>query len=169
MAFRDKLTEVAKNVAEKTSTVAKNVADKGAEKLEIRALNSKIRAEQDNIAILKIKLAEYYWAKYADGGELYEEAADLCKGIKESEDNIAAFQAEIKAKKEVAVTSEETAASAQGALCSHCGSINPENAKFCNNCGTQFENQPANADCICGTAIVPKSKFCNECGQRVRG
>ena len=44
--------------------------------------------------------------------------------------------------------------------CPKCRFENPEDAKFCNECGTQLELVCPE----CGKANAPKSKFCNECG-----
>jgi class 3 adenylate cyclase/tetratricopeptide (TPR) repeat protein len=47
--------------------------------------------------------------------------------------------------------------------CSNCGSVNPQNAKFCNQCG---ERLPA-ACPSCGYGNPQGAKFCNNCGHRL--
>jgi class 3 adenylate cyclase/tetratricopeptide (TPR) repeat protein len=47
--------------------------------------------------------------------------------------------------------------------CPHCGALNPQNAKFCNQCG-----EPLPAACPnCGHANPQGAKFCNNCGHRL--
>jgi len=47
--------------------------------------------------------------------------------------------------------------------CPQCGKDNPENAKFCNECGSTF---PVDIHCSqCGHVNPQGSKYCNECGQ----
>ena len=45
-------------------------------------------------------------------------------------------------------------------ICSACAHDNPENAKFCLECGTPVER----ACPSCGTRLPPAAKFCVECG-----
>ena len=50
------------------------------------------------------------------------------------------------------------------AVCAECGHANPEQAKFCLECGAPF----AAAACrSCGTDLPPNAKFCLECGTPV--
>ncbi|HEY8323250.1 MAG TPA: adenylate/guanylate cyclase domain-containing protein, partial [Ktedonobacterales bacterium] len=45
-------------------------------------------------------------------------------------------------------------------ICPHCGTANPENARFCVSCG-----QPLPRICPnCGAANPPTARFCNQCG-----
>lgn len=47
--------------------------------------------------------------------------------------------------------------------CAECGASNPDEARFCIECGT-----PVSASCPeCGTGIVPGARFCLSCGARV--
>jgi len=47
--------------------------------------------------------------------------------------------------------------------CSKCRLDNPQDAKFCNGCGSKLERP-----CLhCGKANPPGSRFCNECGQKL--
>jgi class 3 adenylate cyclase/tetratricopeptide (TPR) repeat protein len=48
-------------------------------------------------------------------------------------------------------------------ICPNCGSINPENARFCNTCGQQLELAPRIC-AVCGTANPHNARFCNQCG-----
>ena len=45
--------------------------------------------------------------------------------------------------------------------CPQCGHDNPEQVKFCGECGTRIEGLCTN----CGTSNTPTNKFCHQCGQ----
>src|SRR5438045_3533556 len=45
--------------------------------------------------------------------------------------------------------------------CASCGFENPDGLKFCNECGTAFQQRCAQ----CGFENAPQAKFCGECGQ----
>lgn len=48
-------------------------------------------------------------------------------------------------------------------ICNHCRQENPENAKFCIECGSKLELTCPGCTTIC----PPGSKFCPECGTRL--
>ncbi len=47
--------------------------------------------------------------------------------------------------------------------CKQCGTKNPEEARFCMECGIELEKEAETCP-SCGTLNPPNSKFCNECG-----
>lgn len=49
--------------------------------------------------------------------------------------------------------------------CPNCNSLNKEDAKFCNNCGTKLVRN--NFCTNCGTKNDADAKFCNNCGQKL--
>ncbi len=49
--------------------------------------------------------------------------------------------------------------------CWNCQTVNPEEAKFCFNCGVQLRRACQN----CGAELSPTAKFCHNCGQPVQG
>jgi len=52
--------------------------------------------------------------------------------------------------------------------CPKCGKINPDNAKFCADCGTRLKDEPAKPVCPrCGREYPEGTKFCSECGTRL--
>ncbi|HNQ30118.1 MAG: Double zinc ribbon [Methanoregulaceae archaeon PtaB.Bin009] len=60
--------------------------------------------------------------------------------------------------------------------CPSCGILNPEQAKFCNSCGTPISTvstptppaPPAPLTCPgCGSPVIPGKKFCGKCGTPV--
>src|ERR1700694_1213611 len=48
--------------------------------------------------------------------------------------------------------------------CPSCNSENPDNTKFCGNCGSPFINRCAK----CGAENPPQFKFCGECGSTIK-
>lgn len=49
--------------------------------------------------------------------------------------------------------------------CPNCQTENPAGAKFCSNCGTQFNTRCTN----CQSELAPGARFCSNCGQPVGG
>ncbi|MEK5030514.1 SPFH domain-containing protein [Paenibacillus sp. FSL R7-0302] len=52
--------------------------------------------------------------------------------------------------------------------CPGCGTLNPEDARFCTGCGRSLQPPPAaeNEVCpSCGKAVIPGAKFCPHCGE----
>src|SRR5689334_9395495 len=48
--------------------------------------------------------------------------------------------------------------------CPRCHTENPDNARFCINCGTALSIQCSN----CGTELPANARFCSNCGQPVK-
>jgi membrane protease subunit (stomatin/prohibitin family) len=49
-------------------------------------------------------------------------------------------------------------------LCPNCGFQNPQNTKFCGNCGKSLQVQPGVTCPKCGTVNAAGAKFCSNCG-----
>jgi membrane protease subunit (stomatin/prohibitin family) len=49
-------------------------------------------------------------------------------------------------------------------LCPKCGFQNPQNTKFCGNCGASLKPQPGVTCPKCGTVNAAGAKFCSNCG-----
>jgi class 3 adenylate cyclase/tetratricopeptide (TPR) repeat protein len=47
--------------------------------------------------------------------------------------------------------------------CPYCHAINPEHARFCNNCGRELPQKCQN----CSASLLPEARFCQNCGQAV--
>jgi hypothetical protein len=63
-----------------------------------------------------------------------------------------------------------TAALADKSRCKNCGTQNPENTRFCQECGTPFAAPapPAKRFCGgCGAETAPGTKFCGGCGAKL--
>ncbi len=69
-----------------------------------------------------------------------------------------------KAKHDALVQEKQAAEQANAAgVCPSCGHKNPEQMKFCGECGMKL----GAARCVsCGTELEPGTRFCGECGAR---
>ena len=151
MAFFDKLGEMAKNVSEKAS-----------DSLETNKLVSEINLTKGNIQALQRELGEFYWAKFAVGEKLDDEAMLICDKIVLAQDKIKVLEGQInqikaegearkaereaeKAEKKAAekVAEAEKAAEKAGIerepVCAGCGAALAEGTKFCGECGKPVE------------------------------
>lgn len=80
---------------EKIGEVAKNLTDKAGDSLEINRLNGEISIEKGNIQCYQRELGEYYWAKFAIGEKLDDEAMLICDKIVVSQDRMRELDLEI--------------------------------------------------------------------------
>lgn len=147
MAFFDKLGEMTKIVSEKAS-----------DSLETNKLISEINLTKGNIQAFQRELGEFYWAKFAVGEKLEEEAMLICDKIVAAQDKIRNLEAQIdqikaesearkaereaeKAEKKAAEKAAEAEQAAEKAgiernpVCSGCGAALAEGVKFCGECG----------------------------------
>lgn len=162
MAFFDKLSEVAKNIGEKTSDA-----------IETSKLNSKISTETAAADAELRKIGAFYYDQFAQSHEVLPEILELCNTAKAHYNAAADAQAEIeKIKSEgsayhstVSVSSEFEAKT----KCPSCGTENDSGTKFCGSCGAKL---PAitlqSRACInCGSQVANNIKFCPDCGQKM--
>lgn len=84
MAFFDKLSEVAKNVTERA-----------ADGLETNRLTGDVALEKGNIQCYQRELGEFYWAKFALGEKLDDEAMLICDKIVVAQERIRSLEAQI--------------------------------------------------------------------------
>ena len=149
MAFFDKLNEMAKNVSEKAN-----------DSWETNKLVGDINLTKGNIQAYQRELGEFYWAKFAVGEQLEEEAMLICDKIVAAQDKIRELEAQIdqikaesearkaervaeKAERKAAEKAEVAAAKAEEAgiekpaapTCAGCGAVLAEGQKFCGECG----------------------------------
>ncbi|WP_304509877.1 zinc ribbon domain-containing protein [Anaerotignum sp.] len=99
MDFFDKLGEAARNLTEKAG-----------DSLEINRLTGEISIEKGNVQYYHKELGEHYWAKFAVGEKLDDEAMLICDKVVVSQDRIRHLEIEIeKIKKEREAIQEERA------------------------------------------------------------
>ena len=154
MAFFDKLGEMTKIVSEKAS-----------DSLATNNLIAEINLTKGNIQALQRELGEFYWAKFAVGEKLDDEAMFICDKIVLAQDKIKVLEGQInqikaegearkaeraaeKAEKKAAEEAEKAAEKVEKAekaaekagiekpVCRGCGADLAEGMKFCGQCGT---------------------------------
>jgi hypothetical protein len=128
MAFFDKLSDIAKNIGDKTGDA-----------IETTRLMAKVAGEKSAISDLTKKIGEIYCARRAEGGTLEPEAETLWAQILEHERVIAQTQAEMgRIKTEGAAAAAAAPASAPaGSVCPSCGAALAAGARFCGECGAK--------------------------------
>ena len=160
MAFFDKLSEVAKNIGEKTNDA-----------IETGKLSSKISSEKSAAEAEIQKIGVFYYEQFLQGIEVAEEISEYCNKAKEHYSAAEEAQAEIKKIKSEGLNSQ-TAASLHSLIkCPTCGMENDSGTKFCGSCGTKLsELKNPSRKCVnCGTQVAENIKFCPDCGQKMEG
>jgi membrane protease subunit (stomatin/prohibitin family) len=144
----------------------------------VRMGNFTISIKEDDEATLKNYRKDMQYTKLAGGFQQYG-AGEALKGIGQG-----AAQGGGEASPAILgigmglgqVVSNQAAGGAPAGVqvrCAKCGALNPEDAKFCGNCGTtlgssQAQAQPVGVACAkCGTQNVAGAKFCANCGQQL--
>ena len=173
MAFFDKLSDIAKNIGDKTSDA-----------LETSKLNSKISGEKSAITECMRKIGEYINQQRLENGFTDDNLTELFAEIDAHNAAIAEAQAGIEAIKVAAAapTPVQTQAASvpiadanpDAVVCSACGQNNPSGTKFCGGCGGKLEPPapPAPIAALdricpgCGGMVPLDSRFCGECGHR---
>lgn len=80
---------------DKLSGVVKSAADMANDSFEMNKLIGDANLQRGNIEVYKRELGEIYWAKYATGEKLEDEAMLICDKIVVAQDKIRALEAEI--------------------------------------------------------------------------
>lgn len=160
MAFFDKLSEV-----------AKNVTDRAADGLETNRLTGDISLEKGNIQCYQRELGEFYWAKFALGEKLEDEAMLICDKIVVAQERIRSLEAQIeqiKAEREAEKAERKAEkAAAEAAAKAEKAAQAMENAGL-ERTEPEAEGAPEKKFCPeCGAVSVPGQKFCGECGKRL--
>ena len=166
MALFDKLSDLAKNITEKTTDA-----------IETGKLTNKINSEKNLAGEELKKIGAFYYEKYVESGEAAPEVLEFCESAKahydaadEAQAEIDRIRAESEAAKAAAAVSEPVSSAPFGNICPECGKENGEGVKFCGGCGTKLitAEQPAVKYCPgCGKEVSADVRFCGECGTRM--
>lgn len=175
-----------KDFFDKITDVVKNAADMANDSLEVNKLIGDANLQRGNIEAFKRELGEIYWAKYATGEKLEEEAMLVCDKIVVAQDKIRALEAEIEqikadreaekaerkaereaekaerkaAKEAERKAAEEAAAAAERAAQAAAEEIPAE--------AVEVLEAPAKTACNdCGASLAQGQKFCGDCGKAV--
>ena len=108
----------------RVSEVAKNVGQKTAEAAEVARLSSRIAAREAEIEQLFLQIGKAYYSMRGAGGAC--EAADMfCQKVTELEQECESMRKEIDVLK-------------RQSRCPNCGGVQPIEASFCASCGTKL-------------------------------
>ena len=108
----------------RVSEVAKNVGQKTAEAAEVARMTSRIAAKEAEIEQLFLQIGKAYYSMRGAGGAC--EAAELfCQKVTQLEEECEATRREIDARK-------------RQSRCPNCGGVQPIEASFCASCGTKL-------------------------------
>ncbi len=123
--FGRKIKDTTAAVAEKAGEVAKNIGKKAGDFIEEGRINNKIKV-----------------AESAIDGEMYKLGQLLYKanGCVSDDEKVNAIIAGINERKQEIISLKSDLASVRGQVyCENCGSYNPAESKFCNNCGADIK------------------------------
>lgn len=181
---------------DKLSGVVKSAADMANDSFEMNKLIGDANLQRGNIEVYKRELGEIYWAKYATGEKLEDEAMLICDKIVVAQDKIRALEAEIeqikadreaekaerKAEREAeraerkaakeAEKAERKAAEEAAAAAAEIIDLPAEEAKEVAAAETPAETtaeEPARTPvcAACGAALAEGQNFCGICGKAV--
>ena len=110
------------------------------------------------------EFGEQAFAELKDNPAFAEAAAKL-KELEEKIKSLAEREAELMAAQEKALKEERESLARR--TCVTCKNVNPEDAKFCESCGTKVGELPREYCQACGTMNHPGLKFCGECGAKL--
>lgn len=153
-----------KGFGKKLSDAAKSTAKKSEELIEIGKVKSKIRDAENNIEKMKMNIGEAAYTKFKDGGKIFPEAEEMCKGIDEAFESIKNLEANILRLKHIRI-------------CPGCSTEVEDTVAFCAKCGHKFEPLPVTEEEVeddgelkcekCGAPIEEGAAFCGGCGAKV--
>jgi hypothetical protein len=117
------------------------------------------------LAAIKDLDFEYKAGKLSDADYQQVRAEDLARAARVMARMEALTAGEQAAPEQVAKDAEEPKETSE-ITCPSCRQANPQNAKFCLQCGNRFETQ---IKCTkCGTELPGEARFCISCGEAIR-
>lgn len=163
MDFFDKLGEAARSLTEKAG-----------DSLEINRLNGEIAIEKGNIQCYQRELGEHYWAKFAVGEKLDEEAMLICDKVVVSQDHIRQLMLDIdKVKKERETILDERAKAKELQVENEDhiqgGKIQDKVSELPNETGDKDGMNWPKFCANCGGTMKEGQRFCMFCGAEIKG
>ncbi len=173
MAFLDKVSSVAKDIAGGAKNVAGNAV-----------ISIKISGIEHEISELKFKLGEAVWAfhscKSEEGLNPHDEIENICTEIQAAYDRIDALNADRDKQDDadaIVVDSDETDSEGEVRICHECGAVFKNGWCFCPVCGEKYPEKPddTSASCEeraakncakCGAELTDLQNFCPICGTK---
>ena len=169
MELLDKLTILAVDAANRANSV-----------IETGKLSLKINSEESKILEFTLDLGELLVDKLDNGLALEDdEIKALYSSIVAARETIAGYEAEIEANRPAEVVDDPAPDAAEQPVCAKCGAPLDPDAKFCDQCGTKVEEEPAPEEVPaeepaapavcnqCGAELKEDAKFCSQCGTPV--
>ncbi|MDD4844564.1 MAG: hypothetical protein PHU31_09565 [Anaerotignum sp.] len=158
---------------DKLGEAARSLTEKAGDSLEINRLSGEVSIEKGNIQYYQRELGEHYWAKFAVGEKLDDEAMLICDKVVVSQDRIRQIEMDIeKIKKEREAILEERAKAKRSQLEKEeqAKSEIPqaEEAAFTEASEEKTEDGPKFCP-NCGGALKEGQRFCIFCGADVTG
>lgn len=148
-SLKQTITETAEVVGKKTEDI-----------VEIQKLRNKLRSAGRNVEMDYRKIGEIIFQRFSDGEVMDEELAEICDGIGEL-------------KKQMQGYKEELAGRKGQNICASCGTLNPQNAVFCMQCGAmmpvkeeyqnekqEFSEETQTEECV--TSVQPEEEVAHQ-------
>lgn len=153
-----------------------SVSVKSSTYLEIEKLKTKVRNTAGKMDIAASEMGAAVYSQWKDGSVNMEYIGTVCTHIKELEEEIAGYQAQIgqlEQEKAQILGGDGTVAGAAGrgnGITCVCGCVNEQEARFCINCGKPLlkpeEREDTTRVCpSCGIEVERGARFCCGCGK----
>ncbi len=158
---------------DKLGEAARSLTEKAGDSLEINRLSGEISIEKGNIQYYQRELGEHYWAKFAVGEKLDDEAMLICDKVVVSQDRIRQIEMDIeKIKKEREAILEERAKAKRSQLekeeQAQSDISQADECAFAEEIAEKTEQGPKFCP-NCGGALKEGQRFCIFCGTDVMG
>ena len=134
-----KMKDFFEDLGKRLGETAETVTNKASEAIEIQRLKSKVRGLARENAVDLMEMGRMIYENYKEGGEVGEEAEQLCRSISGREDSMKKFNKKI--------------AELKGAFeCKSCGKMVEKCMSFCPYCGTKAEEEVYEGEVFDGEA-----------------
>lgn len=153
-----------------------SVSVKSSTYLEIEKLKTKAGNIAGKMDIAASEMGAAVYSQWKDGSVNMEYIETVCTHMKELEEEIAGYQAQIgqlEQEKAKILGGDGTVARAAGrgnGITCECGCVNEQEARFCINCGKPLPKPDEQGDTTrvcpsCGIDVEQEARFCCGCGK----